>query len=604
MLAALLLTAALPQLNLHVDASRAPLQSVFRVTERFPVRPGPLTLLYPKWIIDEFGPTGPVVNLADVHVTTPSGTALPWRREPHDIYALDVTVPKGTTTLDVAFSYLGAPNARVATTNMFALHWTNVLLYPSNFTNDGSTIAPALTLPGADWKVATALPKMQRSGNTVRWAPVTMRRLIDSPLDGCTHFKAFDLGRFGTGDVALDACADNDAQLQATPEFLGKLKAVVGEIRALFRVRHWDNYTFLLTVSDQFAGFGIEHQDSSDNGVAGDYLTTDRPFNDNARLLGHEFIHSWNGRYRIPRGLYVKNLNTPYDDSLLWVYEGLTQYYASVIAFRAGTLPAADWPDYVASTYAQYDNEPGKWWRPLEDTAVSAQVLYPAPELYEDERRGTDFYRESELLWLKVDSIIRAQTHDRKTIDDFTRAFFGGRNTSVIQAPYTRADLIATLDRVAKYDWTSFFDEYVDGLPPHPPNGFNAEGWRLVYTDQPTDDAQFFEFRYSLGMQTRLNATGEILDVDFGSPAWAAGLGIDTFIQKVDGKPFSPQAVFDAIVGAQKTREPIQMIVEKDGAVRTVLIPYYGGVRYPHLVRIPETPDWLSDVIRPRRETR
>jgi predicted metalloprotease with PDZ domain len=376
---------------------------------------------------------------------------------------------------------------------------------------------------------------------------------------------------------------------------------MVGELKALFVARHWTDYRFLLTASNVFAGYGVEHQESSDDGVGGAYLSSPSAFRADAMILGHEFIHSWNGKYRVPRGIATRDMNTPYDTSLLWVYEGLTVYYASVIAYRDGILSSSEWPDYLAGVYARFDNEPGRNWRSLEDTAISASVLYPSSYEYSSERRGVDFYLESELLWLRADAIIRNVTGDRRNLDDFVRLFFGGIDSGPVQRAYDRSDIVAALTQVAPYDWNAFINKYVETISPHPPDGFSLDGWELVYTDQPSEEVPYYDLRDSLGLQARINESGEILDVLFGSPAWKAGLGIDTLIEKVNGQKYTPDLLFDAVKSAAVSHTPINLLVTKDGVERTVSIPYFGGLRYPHLRRRAGTADLLSEVIQPRR---
>ena len=367
----------------------------------------------------------------------------------------------------------------------------------------------------------------------------------------------------------------------------------------MYGYRHWRNYNFLLTVSDVLPGEGIEHHESSDDGDEGAYLTDADTLERGADLLSHEFNHSWDGKYRMPAGLYPSNLQDPYDDYLLWVYEGMTQYYGNVMAWRDGLRDGKTYPDHIAAIYARYDSEPGRKWRTLGDDSTSGPFIYDAPRGYGMERRGEDFYTEGELLWLKVYSILREKTGDKASLDTFARAFFGGtQNTGPIVVTYTRADVIDGLNKVVPYDWKGFFNTWVDQIAIHPPDGFTAEGWKLVFTASPSHDVRRSNFWYSLGFNAN---EANVSDVRQGGPAWNAGLGISTKLIAVGGRAYSADVLNDALKAAQSSHAPIEILVAHGDVYRTISIPYYDGPRYPHLERIADTPSRLDDILAARK---
>jgi predicted metalloprotease with PDZ domain len=609
MLAALMLAAAVTTqpITLVVDASKAPTQNIVHTHEVIPVTPGAMTLYYPQWIPGEHGPVGPIQNLAELQIKG-NGNAIAWHRDPLNMFAFNFTVPQGVNSLDVDFTYLGATfgnysSNRLSSPNIFVIDWNQNVLYPSTGTNDSTTFNPTLILPGNDWKFATALYDAKRNGNKVSWSTTPLGRLMDSPLDACTNFRSWDIWNAPAsfpGTASLNVCADTPEELDASSTTVDHYRALVKEMIAMYGARHWHDYHFLLTVSDVMPGEGVEHHESSDDGEGGDYLIDDKSLERGGDLLSHEFNHSWDGKYRMPAGLVRTNLNTPYDDSLLWVYEGMTQYYGDVMSFRDGIRDAKNWPDHVAAIYANYDNEQGREWRPLGDTATSGPFLYGAPRGYYSERRGVDFYAEGELMWLLADAIIRDHTHGTKSLDTFAREFFGQSNTGPVTVPYTRADVIAALNKVLPYDWTAFFHTWVDDIALHPPAGFAMDGWKLVYSDKPSHDVKKNNFVYSAGFS--MGRGGLVGDVHFGSPAWQAGLGINEKLVAVNGREYSDDLMYDAIVEAQKSHQPIQLIVEKDDMYRTISIPYYGGPRYPHLERVKAQADRLSAVVKPLRK--
>ncbi len=593
---------ATPAIVLTVDASKIATQNVIGTHEIIPVHSGPITLYYPEFIPGQHGPVGPVVNLTGI-VIKANGKTIPWTRNPHDMFAFRTNVPAGVSSISVDLKYLGATfggysNARLASPNMAAINWDQDLLYPSTGTIQSTMLKPRLVLPGSDWRFATALTGAQQHGATVTWDTTSLEHLVDSPLDMGTNFRRWELWHEGNSAAYLNAFADTPEELNASDKVIDHYRKLVREMLAMYGGRHWRNYNFLLTLSDVIPGEGIEHHESSDDGEGGDYLINEKALDGGGDLLSHEFNHSWDGKYRMPAGLYQANFQLPVNDSLLWVYEGMTQYYGNVMSWRDGIRDPKEWTDHVAATYAYYDNEPGREWRPLVDTAVSAWFLYQAPRGYSAERRRVDYYSEGELMWLKADSIIRAQTHGRSSLDDFARAFFGQHNTGPIVSTYERKDIIAGLNEIAPYDWTSFFHTWIDNVTLHPPDGFTADGWKLVYTSEPQHFVEKSNFWYSVGIAT--SASGMVSDVKHGSPAWNAGLGVDTKIVAVNGRDFTSDALYNALKEAQTSKTPIALIVTHGDMYRTIEIDYHGGPRYPHLVRIKGTPDRLSDVIKPR----
>ncbi|MGZ3496707.1 MAG: M61 family metallopeptidase [Vulcanimicrobiaceae bacterium] len=594
-------------IDLTVDASLAPTQNIVRTHEVVPVSPGKMTLYYPQWIPGEHGPAGPIQNVAGLQIKA-NGRVIPWKRQPFNLFAFDLDVPQGASAIDVDFTYLGATfgrysSNRLSSPNIFVIDWNQNVLYPSTGTFADTTFNPTLILPGKDWKYATALYDAKRSGNAVSWSTTSLERLMDSPLDACTNFRKWELWKdTGTfpGTATLNVCADIPEELQASSKVVDHYKALVREMIVMYGARHWHDYHFLLTVSDSMPGEGVEHHESSDDGEGGNYLIDSTALERGGDLLSHEFNHSWDGKYRMPAGLYPKNPNLPFDDELLWVYEGMTQYYGDVMSFRDGIRDAKNWPDHVARIWASFDTEQGRLWRPLDDTAVSGPFLYGSPRLYVSERRSVDFYAEGELLWLKADAIIRQLSNNQKSLDTFARAFFGQDNTGPVVKTYTRDDVIAGLNAVQPYDWAGFFHKWVDDIAVHPPDGFTDDGWKFEYTSKPSHDVHQDNFTFSVGFQA---PDGMVSDVDFGSPAYKAGLDISSKIVAVNGRTYSSDLMFDAIEEAQKTHRPIELTVVKDNIYRTISISYFDGPKYPHLVKVDAAKAGrLDDVVKPQRK--
>jgi predicted metalloprotease with PDZ domain len=595
---------------LSVDASTVT-QGIVHVLETIPVRSGPLTLFFPKWIPGEHGPVGRIDDLVALRIA--AGTSLlPWRRDPVDLYAFHVDVPSGTTALDLAFDSVryGDRGERLGTSDKAAIiEWNTVVLYPQGTPVAGITVRAGITLPPG-WDFGTALVVDRQDGTHVDFAPTSLELLVDSTLDAGLFTRKIPLVSGNGWATELDLFADSAHALEATDATIAKFKRLVREELAVYGARHWRNYHFLLTLSNVIGFHGLEHHEESDNGSGENYVTDEDALAAGADLLPHEFNHSWNGKYRRPADLATPDYQQPMETGLLWVYEGLTQYYGGVFAFRSGLEEAKYAPDAYAQIAASLDTEPGRLTRPLLDTAVSAPFLYTAPGAYSSLRRSVDFYAEGAMVWLDADTIIRAGTNGRRSLDDFARAFFGGHDTPPVVVPYTRADIIAALGAVYPYDWARFFHERIDEVQPHPPlDALERSGWRLVYRDEPnplekmTDGRQNrVQARYTLGIG--LDGGGGIGDVLAGSLADKAGLAPGMRIVAVDGRAFSRDVFEQAIRSAKDAATPIELLTENAGYYRTVQIDYHGGPRYPVLERIAGRKDLLAEIIRPRTPLR
>jgi predicted metalloprotease with PDZ domain len=463
----------------------------------------------------------------------------------------------------------------------------------------------SLRLPSAQWKYATALELASANGADLVFRPVSLETLVDSPLDAGVNLRTFDLGTWDGAPVSLAAFADTPEQLAASEKTVQKMRDLVVQMRALYRNRHWNHYTFLLTVSEVMPGQGVEHHQSSDNGAAGGYLTEDDVLTAGSDLLAHEFNHSWNGKYRRPFDLATPNLQAPMIDDLLWVYEGMTQYYGNLQTERAGFRTEQQWLDALALGYASYDSEHGRLTRPLEDTATSSSFLYRERGAWSSERRGADYYGEGELMWLAADVLIRTRSQGARSLDDFARAFFGrGSDTGPQVVTYTRDDLIAALNAVEPYDWRSFLAAHVDAVAPHPPDFLTGGGYKLVFGDTPTAYAKLqsarrrtLDLRYSLGIVA--NREGVINDVIPDSVAFRGGIGPGEKIVAVDDRTLSGQPQLDTALRDARGGAPLRLLLTAGNVYRTVALEYRGGPRYPRLVRVDGTADVLGAIAKP-----
>ncbi len=595
-------------IRINLDITDAP-RKILRAQLSIPVKPGPLTLVYPQWIPGEHGPTGPVDNLAGI-VFSANGEVIPWKRDDVNMFAFHLNVPTGTSTLEAKVDFLATAAASgfsagaSTSANLCLVSWNEVVLYPAGAAASQVTFEPSIRIPDG-WKFGTALTPSSPIGETTRFEPVTLEALVDSPLLAGKFFKEVPLAPEVTPKHYLDMAGDGPEDLKLSDSDVNGFSNLVRETGALYASRHYSSYHFLLTLSDSVAHFGLEHHQSSDDRVdARTFLDDDLKLL-SGDLLPHEFTHSWNGKYRRPAGLATGNYHQPMKGELLWVYEGLTQYLGDVLAARSGIWTADQYRAYLAASAASLDCRPGRTWRDLQDTAIAAQILYGTSDQWDNWRRSVDYYPEGELIWLDVDTNIRKLSGGKKSLDDFCKRFLGlGGNTPPRVVPYTFEDIVSNLNSIQRYDWSGFLENRLTSKADHAPlGGITMGGYKIDYTDKPNEVTRADESRerglnawYSLGIHI---ADNSISDVLVGSPAYRAGLGPTMKIVAVNGRRASDEILRAAIHDAKTSREPIQFIVDNAGFFKVVSIDYHGGERYPHLVKVGQGTAFLDDILKP-----
>ena len=607
--ASTLLQAQKTPIQITADLSDAP-RKLYHAEVDIPVTAGTVSLTTPKWIPGNHRPTGPVDEITGV-VFTANGKVLPWRRDDEDLYQFHVTVPAGVTTLHAHLDCI--VTARISQ-KLAVLEWEKLLLYPANTPVKEIPVQPSVKVP-TGWGIGTALTPtdgydpQHPQGGTTHFAVTTVEQLEDSPVISGQYFHEFALAPEVTPKHYIDVVADSAEDSQLRPALLVELSNLVRETGAAYNSRHYNVYHFLLTLSDVAGGEGLEHGQSSDNGVG------EKGFSDAAHqlaesdLLSHEFTHSWNGKYRRPYNLYQDTFAKMQEGSLLWVYEGMTQYLGNVLAARSGLKSQDQYRDMLAASAANLDYKPGREWRSTEDTAIAASILRGGNMAWANWKRGQDYYQEGELFWLDADTTIRKLTDNKKSLTDFLHIFLAkGGNTGPLIVPYNRDELIADLNQVAKNDWATFIHDRVDAITPRADlAGIEQGGYKLVFTDKPTKSSRTIastggrrggiDVWYSAGI--RVMGDGTVSDVRWNGPADKAKLFPGQKIIAVNGNIFSGDALKDAIKTAKGKTEPIHLILQGDTFVTTADLDYHDGERYPSLVRVDGTPDYLDDITKP-----
>jgi predicted metalloprotease with PDZ domain len=601
--------AAAPHIDLSLDASDAP-RKIFHAQLTIPAMPGTLTLYYPKWIPGEHAPSGPVIDMAGLKFTG-NGQILKWRRDLADNWTIHVDVPAGVQEIHATLDYLSPGESEQslfsagasATQKMTVISWNQVLLYPQGWTADQIMYSASLRLP-AGWNFGTPLTVASRTGDEIHFQPVSLYTLVDSPVISGEYLRVVPLNKGQTPPVEMDIAADSAVALEAPQEVWDEYSNLVKQAFTLFGATHYRDYHFLFSLSDHVAHFGLEHHESNDSRSEERTLIDPQLRALHAGLLPHEYVHSWNGKYRRPADLTTSDYQQTMQDDLLWVYEGLTEYLGDMLTARSGLWTPQQYRETLASTAAMLDHRPGRTWRDLQDTADAASMLYYTPKAWDSWRRSVDYYPEGELDWLWVDSIIRQQSGGKKSIDDFCKLFHGAPSTPPMVKTYTFDDLVSALNQVAPYDWRGFWNERLTSHGPGAPlGGIENTGWNVTYDENRSDiirawedDHRTIDAAYSIGLLVKDN--GEIQDTIDGMDAAQAGIAPGMKLIAVNGRRFTPQIFRDALRQGKNGSQPLQLLVENTDYFRTFNLDYHGGEKYPHLSREESRKDMLSDIIR------
>jgi predicted metalloprotease with PDZ domain len=606
-------------ISLSVDLTNVN-DRILGVHESIPVKPGEMTLLYPEWLPGTHSPSNAVASLAGLEIFA-GGKRVPWTRDRVNMWAFHLDVPKGVNALELNFQYLAPlrPQQGRISDKFANVTWNSVLLYPAGYFSRDIPFAAELRLPDG-WKFASALEVKSQNGSSVQFKETSMNTLIDSPLYAGINFKRLNISSGADNLVYLDVFADKPEQLAITPEELQFHKNLVVEAQKLFHSHHYDHYDFLLSLSDSVSGKGLEHHQSSEDGTRANYFTDWAAGIGGRALLPHEYTHSWNGKFRRPADLWTANFNEPMQNDLLWVYEGLTDYYGNVLTARSGLRTPEQARDVIAQIAASFEVSPGRKWRSLDDTTNQPIISshFNRQQAWPSWERSYDYYPESDLVWLDADTKIRELSNGQKSLDDFARLFYGINNGSYVTVTYTLDDIVKAMNTVQPYDWAGFFRTRVYEIEPQvPESGIMQGGYRLVYNDNepeatrhadPTRPSSFAtSIGITLGGQGGPNAgpmaapPGAIVDVGWDSPAFQAGITPDMQLVAVNDQAFSIPVLREAIRAAENGNAPIKLLLKRENEFITASVDYHGGLRYPHLERAESAPDLLDAVLAPAK---
>ncbi|QEH35146.1 M61 glycyl aminopeptidase [Aquisphaera giovannonii] len=604
--------AAGPTLRVEVDARELP-RRLIHTTVRLARGPGPFDFWYPRWIPGTHGPSGPLDTIGGLRVHARDGSPIPWRRDEVDLYRHRCEVPAGAGEVEIrldticnvaaeeASGHLSFGNAMVGIIN-----WPTCLVYPDGPAAADIKVELSLRLP-PKWKYATALRGGTEKDGLITFDPVSLEVLGDSPLIAGELLKTYDLSTGAYPRARFHVASESPTAVALPPDVLDLYGRMVREAGALFKNCHYDRFDFLVTCSDDLGNLGLEHLASSINGVGErDLIDARRRKGWIANLIPHEYVHSWCGKYRRPLGQCTPDFHTPMRTSLLWVYEGLTQYLGDVIMVRSGLATAKEYRETLTDRIGSLMLQAGRKWRPLEDTAIASSILRGGSPNWTDLRRSQDYYYEGALIWMEADAIIRAKTEGRRSLDDFARAFLGRKGAPGQQAdPYERAEVVSLLKQAADHDWDAFLAGRVEKpLDALPLELVTRLGYRLQYSPTPhaTEDGGRSRGRHGASAEHSLGLSftpdGRVSNIVPGMPGDRAGLAPGMKMIGVNDRVFSPQRLEDALADSVALRKIDLLILEGD-RFRTLSIAYDGGPKYLELVRDEGKPDVLEQIMRP-----
>ncbi len=591
-------------MTLAVDATDLA-RRIFRVRQSIPVaQAGPMVLLFPEWLPGNHAPRGQIEKLTGLTIRA-GGGALRWRRDPVDVYAFHIDVPEGARTLNLSFEFVSATDedqGRIVVTDaMMNIQWQSVSLYPAGWATRGIPVSASVTYP-TGWKSATALRPESVAGDTVKYQTVDYETLIDSPVFAGKYFAAWPLGN----NVTLSIVADEQRYLVAKPEQIAVHHRLVNEAANLFGSRPFDHYDFLVALTDEMGSIGLEHHRSSENGANPGYFTEWDVGPGRRNLLAHEFTHSWNGKFRRPAGQIVSDFRTPLENSLLWVYEGQTQFWGYVLGARSGLYSKDQTLDALAAIAATQDLRRARDWRSLDDTSYDPIITARRPKGWVSWQRSEDYYNEGLLIWLEADAIIRQKSGGVRGLDDFAHKFFASADGAQIAKSYDFDEIIRTLAAVQPFDWQRFLTQRLTEKGGNAPlAGIELGGYRLVYGDEPNSFIRDAERRskelnlsFSLGLV--VGKANKVTAVIWDGPAFNAGFVVGSEIIAINGLSWNDEVARDAIQAAKSNREPLRLLVKSGNRYREVALTWTGGLRYPRLVRSGLPAGSLDQLLSPR----
>ena len=467
--------------------------------------------------------------------------------------------------------YANELSVRTSELNSDHAFWNNaaLLMY-----RDGSINAPATLriLPAPGWKIATGLPAVAGEPNTFRAENFDV--LYDSPVE-CSNFKQID---FQVRGVPHRIVIDGDGNYDQNRMLAGVQKIVETET-AMFGDIPYHDYTFILHLRANTGG-GLEHLNSTALGFRRSNFATEEGYRNFWSLVAHEFFHLWNVKRIRPDALGPFDYTKENYTRLLWVAEGITDYYGHLMPRRAGLISEKTYLDQLAKAIQDFEHTPGREKMSAEESSFDAWI-----KLYRPDENSINsqisYYDKGELLGLLLDLDIRRRTHGAKSLDDVMRYLYEefykkGRN-------YTPADIQKACELMAGASLEQFFSRYVRGrdelefvyneMLAGVGLRLQAGGFGSHQYDGP------IPFKAFLGADLEDKPDGDrivIKSVRAGSPAYEQGLNANDQIVALDGARVTKET-FDARIAEKKPGDTVRVTVFRFDDLRTFEIRLGGS---------------------------
>jgi len=608
------LAAENPLMTVRVDATNTA-QWIFQVHATIPAAPGPLRLLYPRWLPGYHGPVGDVAQLAGLTVRV-GGQRLLWTRAPDELQGFDVQVPAGASAVDVHYQWLG-PSKGALTDNLLSrdalgLTWPALLLYPAGRPVAEIDVDSRVKLP-AGWSWGSALRARTGASSAgegwVEFKTETLATLLDSPVYAGINYRRIELDPPGTAwPAALHLFRARDASQEPSEAQIDAHRRLLQQTEALFGFRPWRHYDLLLADGKGFGHVALEHHESSENVYDGGYLEDWSTASRQRELVAHEWVHAWSGKFRRPAGLEQRDLHAPTRNELLWVYEGLTEYWGHVLAVRSGLVTAEQMRQEWAWTAARTAELPGRQWRDLQDTTYTPALNSLGPQKWWDWTRAFDYYEDAALLiWLDADTLIRERSGGQRSLDDFARRFIAGSSGDKTPSVYGFDDVVAALNAVQPLDWRGFLRARLDHrMPTTTLDGLARSGWEVGFVDRRNalhlaalnPKKPVYSMRFSAGLS--VDPDGVVVAVNWASPAFLAGLAPDDKLLAVQGMAYTPERVETALMANRDGGKPLLLLMRRGDEFLNVTLDVRTGPRHPVLQRVEARPDLLAEIFKAR----
>ncbi|UCC43757.1 MAG: hypothetical protein JSU65_11625 [Candidatus Zixiibacteriota bacterium] len=600
-------SASAAQMQITVDATELP-RKMLHTTINLDLLGDSVSLLYPKWIPAQHGPSGPVENMVGLAITDSKGEAVRWKRDWADFYRFFVFPNGETDAHSVVLSYICNQDFITAGfSSLGIIDWNCVVLYPEGPAISDIYVDLRLVLPQG-WKYGSALPYRETLGDTLVFHTITFEELIDMPLICGVDFRTVELAATGQATYYLHMVAQHSDDLpdEDADSIWVPFRDMMYEMEVLFTRTHFDNYHFLLVLSDSGFGGGLEHRNSSLNGREADAMHKDSWYESGVPgLLAHEMVHAWCGKYRRPLGMATSDYQKPKNLDLLWVYEGLTTHLGNLLPVRAGFVSFSEFKDKTAYTAGQLLHQKGRRWQPLRDTQVAAHLMWGTSDAWRFRKRSSDYYREGALLWLEIDARIRSATGGKRSLDDFCGRFFSDGDPDAHYVTFQLSDIISILSDLAPEPWDSLLDARLNHTQrDYDTTALHWWGYRLGYTNKRSrvleheeERKEYHDLYESVGFS--VNDDDRIIGIVPESPADKAGLYAGARIVAVNGKRYTYQRLENAVRNSGKTGG-VTLLTLRDENIAEAKLEYTDGLRFFTLKPLEGKQDWLKEIAEPR----